>query len=340
MKERYTIRDVAALAGVSNATVSYVLSGKKKISEETRQRVLRVIDETGFVPDLNARGLSGKDTKLIGVVIPQTEPGSKLMFHNTFYSQLLGSIEFATRRRGYHVIISATDMTQDYLNLIQERNLAGVIIVGTYESQFWNQLRELEVPVVLVDSYCKNDWFHAIRIDDEYACFCATEYVLRKGHTKVAFASGSIKEDGVMQKRFMGYRRALEKNGIAYSEELVFENIVAYESGVTIAKQIAAADRGITAVVATADILAIGLMSGFYHLGIPVPDDISIIGFDGLEETKYTTPGLTTMQQPISRKGERAVELLIDHIENSKMEKADEVLKVELVERGSVKENR
>lgn len=338
MKTRYTIRDVAALAGVSNATVSYVLSGKKKISEETRQKVLHVINEIGFVPDLNARGLSGKDTRLIGVVIPQTEPGSKLMFHNTFYSELLGSIEFATRRRGYHVLISATDMTQDYLNLIQERNLAGVIIVGTYESQFWKQLRELEVPVVLVDSYCKNDWFHAIGINDEYACFLATDYMIRKGHTKIAFASGSIKEDGVMQKRFIGFQRALAKNGIGYSEKLVFEDIVAYESGVTIADRIAHAEEGITAVVATADILAIGLISGFYRLGISVPGDISVIGFDGLEETKYTTPGLSTIEQPISQKGALAVDLLIENIENPEMEKTDKILDVNLIERESVKE--
>lgn len=336
MKERYTIRDVAALAGVSNATVSYVLNGKKKVSEETRQRVLRVIEEVGFVPDLNARGLSGKHTKLIGIVIPQTEPGSKLMFHNTFYSELLGSIEFATRRKGYHVLISATDMTQDYLNLIKERKLAGVIIVGTYENRFWAQLKELEVPVVLVDSYCKNDWFHAIRIDDEYACFLATDYMIGKGHRRVAFASGSLKEDGVMQKRFHGYRKALEKNGIPYSDELLFENVVSYESGTETAKRIAEADLGITAVVATADIVAIGLLSGFYHLGISVPEDISVIGFDGLEETKYTTPGLTTIKQPISRKGELAVELLIENIENAGMEKQDKVLEVKLVERESV----
>ncbi len=338
MKERYTIRDVASLAGVSNATVSYVLSGKKKISEETRQRVLKVIEETGFVPDMNARGLSGKDTRLIGIVIPQTEPGAKLMFHNTFYSQLLGSIEFATRRRGYHVLISATDMTQDYLNLIQERNLAGVIIVGTYESRFWAQLKELEVPVVLVDSYCKNDWFHAIRIDDEYACFMETDYVIRRGHRRVAFASGSIKEDGVMQKRLLGYRRALEKHGIDYEEALVFEDVVAYESGVRIAGRIGQSRLGITAVVATADILAIGLLSGFYRLGISVPEEISVIGFDGLAETEYTTPGLTTVRQPISRKGELAVELLIENIENPRMERVDRVLQVELIERESVKQ--
>lgn len=337
MKERYTIRDVAALAGVSNATVSYVLSGKKKISEETRQRVLRVIEETGFVPDMNARGLSGKDTRLIGIVIPQTEPGSKLMFHNTFYSQLLGSIELATRRKGYHVLISATDMTQDYLNLIRERNLAGVIIVGTYDNRFWNQLKELEVPVVLVDSYCKNDWFHAIRIDDEYASFCETDYLIRQGHTRIVFATGSMKEEGVMQKRFIGYKRALAKHGIAYSEQMVFEDIVAHDSGVRIANRILDADLGITAVAATADILAVGLIKGFYQRGVGVPDDISVIGFDGLEETEYTIPGLTTVRQPISRKGERAVELLIDNIEDPKMERVDEVLEVSLVERESVR---
>ena len=140
MKNRVTIRDVAAASNVSVATVSYVLNGKKKVSEETKQKILTVIDDLGFVPDLNARGLTVKDTKLLGVVVPQTEPGSKLMFHNIFYSELLGSIEYAARQRGYHVIISATDVTEDYLQLIQERNLAGVIIIGTYQNQFFSEL--------------------------------------------------------------------------------------------------------------------------------------------------------------------------------------------------------
>ena len=144
MKNRVTIRDVAAEAKVSVATVSYVLNGKKKVSEQTKQRVLDVIDRLGFIPDLNARGLSVKDTRLFGIVVPQTEPGSRLMFHNLFYSELLGSIEYAARKRGYHVIISATDVTEDYLQLIQERNLAGVIIIGTYENRFFDRLNELD----------------------------------------------------------------------------------------------------------------------------------------------------------------------------------------------------
>lgn len=204
MKEKATIRDVAAAAGVSVATVSYVLNGKKKVSEQTRNEVLDVIRRLEYVPDLNARGLSKKDTRLIGVVVPQTEPGSTLMFRNNFYSEILGSIEYHARQNGYHVLISATDVTEDYLNLIRERNLDGVIIIGTYQNRFFSQLKQLEVPVVLVDSYCKYDWFHAIRIDDERSSWMATRYVLEAGHRKIALVSGLLHDSGVMQKRFKG----------------------------------------------------------------------------------------------------------------------------------------
>lgn len=104
MKQRPTIRDVAAAAGVSAATVSYVLNGKKKVSEQTKAVVLDVIKKLEYVPDLNARGLSVRDTRLIGVVVPQTEPGSTLMFRNNFYSEILGSIEYHARQHGYHVL--------------------------------------------------------------------------------------------------------------------------------------------------------------------------------------------------------------------------------------------
>lgn len=337
MKNRVTIRDVAAASNVSVATVSYVLNGKKKVSEETKQKIQAVIDELGFVPDLNARGLSVKDTKLLGVVVPQTEPGSKLMFHNIFYSELLGSIEYAARQRGYHVIISATDVTEDYLQLIQERNLAGVIIIGTYQNRFFSELKTLDVPVVLIDSYCKYDYFHKLRIDDEDCSYRATEFVIQQGHKKIALVTGHLKEDGVMQKRYSGFLRALQKNGLAFHQENLYEATVDYESGVNAAEWFVDTNADITAVVATADVLAIGLMKGFYEKGIKVPEDISVIGFDDLDISKFTTPGLTTVKQPISAKGERAVEILIENIEDPKMEKVEEVFPVKLIERQSVR---
>lgn len=337
MKEKATIRDVAAAAGVSVATVSYVLNGKKKVSEQTRNEVLDVIRRLEYVPDLNARGLSKKDTRLIGVVVPQTEPGSTLMFRNNFYSEILGSIEYHARQNGYHVLISATDVTEDYLNLIRERNLDGVIIIGTYQNRFFSQLKQLEVPVVLVDSYCKYDWFHAIRIDDERSSWMATRYVLEAGHRKIALVSGLLHDSGVMQKRFKGYREALEEFGVPYREEYLFEETVDYDSGVAIAQRIAREKTDVTAVVATADIFAIGLMKGFYEAGVRVPEDISVMGFDDLDISAYLTPGLTTVRQQISLKGERAVTLLVQNMENPSMPRVEEVLPVSLVERDSVK---
>lgn len=337
MKDRVTIKDVAAEAGVSAATVSYVLNGKKKVSETTRQKILDVIEKLEFVPDLNARGLSVKDTRLIGIVVPQTEPGSKLMFHNNFYSELIGSIEFTARQKGYHVIISATDVAEDYLNLIRERNLAGVVIIGTYQNRFFSQLKKLEIPVVLVDSYCKYDCFHAIRLDDEYSSYLATRYMLEHGHRKIALATGHLKENGVMQKRFSGYRKALEEYGISFQLEWLQEGTVDYESGVAAARRIGENKTDVTAVVATADVLAVGLIKGFYDQGIHVPEQISIIGFDNLDISRYTTPGLTTVSQPIVLKGERAVELLVQNIENPHMKKVEEIMPVTLIERESVK---
>lgn len=337
MKQRATIRDVAAAAGVSVATVSYVLNGKKKVSEQTKAMILDVIKKLEYVPDLNAKSLSVKDTKLIGVVVPQTEPGSTLMFRNNFYSEILGSIEYHARQHGYHVLISATDVTEDYLNLIRERNLDGVIIIGTYQSEFFEQLRQLEIPVVLVDSYCTHNCFHEVRIDDQESSYLATKYILEAGHREVGLVCGLLHEDGVMQKRFKGYRQALDEYGIPFRQEYVFEGNVDYDSGVEIAGRIAKLRGEMTAVVATADMFAIGLMRGFYEAGIRVPEEISIMGFDDLDISAYMTPGLTTVRQEISLKGEYAMNLLVQNMAAPGMKKVTEILPVRIVERESVK---
>lgn len=336
MKQRPTIRDVAAAAGVSAATVSYVLNGKKKVSEQTKAVVLDVIKKLEYVPDLNARGLSVRDTRLIGVVVPQTEPGSTLMFRNNFYSEILGSIEYHARQHGYHVLISATDVTADYLDLIRERNLDGVIIIGTYQNEFFEQLGQLDVPVVMVDSYCRYDGFHQVRIDDQHSSYLATKYILEAGHQNVGLVSGLLHEDGVMQKRFKGYQQALEEFGISYRAEYVFEGNVDYDSGAEIACRIAKSHTELTALVATADIFAIGLMKGFYESGVRVPV-IFRMGFDDLDISAYLTPGLTTVRQEISLKGEHAVELLVQNMADSCMKKIEEILPVRIVERDSVR---
>ena len=334
---RVTLKDVAQRAGVTTATVSYALSGKRPISEATKQRVMEAIAELDYVPDLNARGLSMRDSKLIGVVVPQTEPGERLMFQNSFYSEVLGSIEYYARQQGYHILISATDANESYLTLAKQRNLDGIIVIGMYPDEFYQQMKKTQIPIVLIDSYCNDHYYHNIRIDDAYGSYLATRYMLECGHTHIAFFAGQMKENGVMKKRLLGYRQALEEFEVPYQKEYIFEGQIDYTSGIALANRLM--DQGLpaTGVVAAADILAIGAAKGFFERGKRVPEDYSLIGFDDVEIARYLTPGLTTIRQQISLKGQKAVELLLKHIEDPSLPKQEEILPLQLVVRGSVK---
>ena len=334
---RSTLKDVAELAGVSAATVSYVLSGKRTISEETKARVLEAIEQLDYVPDLNARGLSMRDSKLIGVVVPQTEPGERLMFQNSFYSEVLGSIEYYARQKGYHILISATDANESYLTLAKQRNLDGIIVIGMYPDEFYHEMKKTQIPIVLIDSYCNDHYYHNIRIDDAYGSYLAARHLLEKGHRDIAFFAGQMKENGVMKKRLLGYQQALDEFHVEFRDEYVFEGQIDYQSGVELAGKLTEIAPGVTAIVAAADILAIGSVKGLYEAGKTVPGDYSVVGFDDLVISQYLTPGLTTVKQQISLKGQKAVELLLKHIENPSLPKQEEILPLELVERGSVK---
>lgn len=334
---RATLKDVAELAGVSAATVSYVQNGKRRISEATKTRVMDAIKKLDYVPDLNARGLSMRDSKLIGVVVPQTEPGERLMFQNGFYGEVLGSIEYYARRHSYHILISATDANESYLTLAKQRNLDGIIVIGMYPDEFYHQMKKTQIPIVLIDSYCNDHYYHNIRIDDAYGSYLATKYLLDMGHKDIAFFAGQIKENGVMKKRLLGYQQALEEFGVPYRKEYLFEGQIDYENGVALSQRLIASSLPATGIVAAADILAIGVMKGLFEAGKSVPEDYSIVGFDDLEISSYLTPGLTTIKQQISLKGQKAVELLLKHIADQTLPKQEEVLPLELVERGSVK---
>lgn len=334
---RATLKDVAQLAGVSTAAVSYALSGKRPISEETKRRIQAAVEQLDYVPDLNARGLSMRDSKLIGVVIPQTEPGDRLMFQNSFYSEVLGSIEYYARQNGYHILISATDANESYLALAMKRNLDGIIVIGMYPDEFYQEMKKTKIPIVLIDSYCNDHYYHNIRIDDAYGSYLAARYLLENGHREIAFFVGQLKESGVMKKRLLGYQQALQEFEVPYREEYVFEGQVDYESGITLANRLLQSQLPVTGIVAAADILAIGVMKGLYENGKKIPEDYSIVGFDDAEVSRYLTPGLTTVRQQISLKGQRAVELLLKHIEDPALPKQEEILPLQLVQRESVK---
>ena len=242
--QRVSIKDVAKEAGVSASTVSYVLNNSptESISAETRKRVMAAVQKLGYVPNLNARSLSSRRSNLIGVLIPQTEPGKEFMFSNPFYGELLSAIEYTARQHGYHLLLSGTQEDQGYANVARNRGVDGIIIVGTYPGESLNELKRMGVPIVLVDSYVTDDAFHTIGIEDKEGARMATRYLIGKGHQRIAFISGSIRENGVNMKRYQGYCDALREAGLTPDEGAIYSGTVDYEYGLTAAQQYL--DRG------------------------------------------------------------------------------------------------
>jgi len=337
MKKRVTIKDVAKEANVSIATISYVINNKENLSKETIERVNAAIKKLNYIPNMSARSLVSKKSNLIGVVIPQTEVNKRHIFNNPFYSEFISGVEYTARLEGYHVITSGVEIDKSYLDISVKRNLDGIIILGMYPQEFYNELKKSQIPIVLVDSYCNDHYFHSVQINDRYGGYIATKYLLEKGHRNIALVTGKIKKEGVSEKRYLGYKDALAEFNVPFNPNYVFEGVVDYEYGLIAAEKIIE-NKNITAVFATADILAIGLMKRLKSAKIRIPDDISVIGFDDIYITKFFDPGLTTVKQNIYEKGETAVKLILNCINNKLKSKQEIILPIEILERESVKE--
>ncbi len=334
---KVSIRDVAREAGVSIATVSYVLNriSTQTISEDTQQKVRAAAARLGYVPNLNARSLTSRRTNLIGVVIPQTEPGREFMFDNPFYGALLSSLEYNARKSGYHLLLTGPRSGQSYIGIARNRGVDGIVIVGSYPTESLDELHQLSIPVVLVDTYVKDEAFHTIGIDDRRGGRMAVEYLLSQGHRGIAFLSGDISEHGVMRQRWLGYREALEAAGLPVNERRVVTGEVSFRFGLDAAGRLAA-EGGISAVFAAADILGVGLVKGLRQAGKRVPEDLSVIGFDNLDLARMCDPSLTTISQDIAAKGEAAVRAILD-ANSGRAEKQERIFPVELVVRESVR---
>lgn len=340
--KRVSIKDVAREAGVSPATVSYVLNRNpaETISAETSRRVMDAIERLNYVPNLSARSLSSRRSSLIGVLVPQTEPGKEFMFSNPFYAELLSAIEYTARENGYHLLLSGTREDQNYVSIAQNRGLDGIIIVGTYPGKNLEELKNAGAPVVLVDSYVTDEAFHTIGIEDREGARMATRYLIRKGHRDIAFVSGSIREHGVNSKRYQGYCDALQEVGLPVQEEALYLGTVSQEYGLEAAREYLCRGRKQTAAFATADVLAVGLVKGCLEQGLHLPADLSVVGFDDVSLAQMCYPSLTTVHQDITQKGREAVQCILNAIEKPGCPRQECILPLSVVERDSVCERR
>jgi len=337
--KKITIKDIASEAGVTPTTVSYVLNGRlNKVSAQTVERIREVMRELNYVPNYSARTLVKNESKLIAFFVPYNERRQDGLLANPFYSQIISGIEEVCRKRGFHLIVSGIDKQEDYSDISTQRNLDGIVLLGVLDEKLLAELEHLNIPIILIDSYIKGSNMCVIGIDDEQGGYLATRHLIEHGHRRIAIVNGELIANGVTERRFRGYERAMREEGL-FRQDLVYSGSVNFDYGYEAGRSILEKNPVITAVFATADILAFGIVKSVYDSGRTVPADLSIVGFDDVIFASMMQAPLTTIRQDIYRKGSLATEILLDQIQGKSKECHEEIiLPVQLVERSSVRQ--
>ncbi|WP_299093852.1 LacI family DNA-binding transcriptional regulator [uncultured Metabacillus sp.] len=337
MKQKITIREVAKHAGVSSATVSYVLNGVNKVSDETKERVLQAIEELNYQPDFTAISLSKRKSNMIGIIMPLVNDSLSPIFkENHYFSELLSGVEYVCRKNGYDFLISGISKPEECKNWVMKRNLDALIVLGKFPLKVFKEMKTLSTPLVFVDSFEEYaNLYHNIRINDEHGGYLGTKHLIELGHEKICFIPNGKVDCDVDGQRFLGFKRALAEADIPFHSEMVIEGRAnSFEKGYQIGKEIAH-DQQMTGLFTSSDITALGIMKSLNDHGKRVPEDISIVGFDDLMISRYSSPSLTTIRQDVFRKGAVSAETAINVIENKGLEPEQIMLPVELVVRSS-----
>jgi len=330
------IRDIARLSGVGVSTVSRVLNNHHDVKASTREKVMEVIRERNYVPNNSARILKQNNTNSIGVLV-------KGVF-NPLFSEMTSIIGNIINASKYVMILEQNNYTfeDDFENLqsfIKEKRLQGAICLGgNFETVTEDRINSLEVPVVLtsVNTLFDNEegGYSSVGINNVEAGYNATKYLIELGHENIVVMIGEENDLGISWTRLTGFKKALEENNIEFNTGNML--VGDYNSGTAyeVMRGFLKNHRDITAVFAISDIMAIGIAKAIVDEGLKIGEDISLIGFDGMDMSKYYNPGITTVSQPKKEMAQKSAELLINLI-NGETENKHIILNTELIIRES-----
>jgi len=333
MSNKVSIYDIAKSINVSPASVSYVINGVNKVSQKTKEKILKAIDELGYVPDHNARTLSTGKSHLIGLFLPLYDAYVAFL-QNPFYVEFIGGLEMGIAGEDYDIVIGCRKNQDNFKDWARSRCLDAVVMLGSYPENIYDDIKQLNIPVVLTDIY--EDYaseFHNIRIDDVKGEYLATKHLIANGHKDIGFVGSA--DSLVDQQRFEGYKKALKEAQIPFDQEKFFNSYATFDDGYNIADKIMEKNN-VTAVACSADIIAIGIMKRYIEKGKKLPKDLSIVGFDDIKDSNYVYPGLTTIKQDIGLKGKMAAQMLIEDLKKKNNTYGLITLKPELIIRDSV----
>lgn len=341
-----TIKDIARICNVGTSTVSRAINNDPGINKDTKKMILDTIEEYHYVPNNSARNLKMIESNTIALIIKGIE--------NQFFQGMLKNFEEELNKLEYSFFIHAVGESQEdarvAVELAKEKRLKGIIFLGgllDYSEELFHRLeilKELNIPyVICTGSFDRNVPqvnCSSVSIDDKIESYRAVQYLINKGHKRIAIITGKTNDCSVGKTRLAGYTKALKDNGIEYDPKLVRfmkDEIDSYSiaNGYATMKELLSENVEFTALYVISDLVAFGAYKAIAEAGKKIPEDYSVVGFDGLEMTKYLTPSLTTIEQPREELVKTAIELLMDKINGNKTNKHI-ILDAELVEMDSV----
>ena len=329
-----TIKDVAKAANVSITTVSRVINHKSEgVSDETRDRIIKVMKDLKYQPNRIARGLVTKKTNTLGLILPDIA--------NPFFPEIARGVEDTANIYGYNVILCNTDDRADkeelYINVLKEKCVDGIIFTSSAgpAAGHIQKLADFDMPFVLLDRYIDTGKLPGVYSDGFGGMYQMTSYLFKMGHRDIAYIGGP--EGRSAKKRYDGFEQAARAYGLILKKKLIEEGNYKISGGREAMSRLLKRGGGFTAVLCANDLTAVGAMETLKKKGYRIPEDISVAGFDDIQLAGYVEPKLTTVAQPCYEMGELSTRMLIKLIEGLALEKQEIILKPELVIRNSVK---
>ncbi|WP_052256814.1 LacI family DNA-binding transcriptional regulator [Salinicoccus sp. YB14-2] len=328
-----TIYDVAKKSGFSIATVSKVVNNKSGVSNKTRKKIQNIMDELDYFPNMAASALMGKNTKTIGLLIPDLS--------NPFFADLAKSIEIRAHDYGYNIIICSTEYNEEkerkYIMLLKQKNIDGFVFVSGFENSIYiEKLLEQNFPLVAVARDFPNLEINSISLDDYRGGYQAASYLINNGHKNLVILAHNVWSNRERVRGFVDASNAHE--GVEFTEILIDDITEGHvENGYNNTKHILDTNIKFTGIFACSDLMAIGSMKAIKDSGLKIPDSISIIGFDNSKFTKVSDPPLTTIVQPLQDIGIEVMDLIIKNVNDKDMSKKRINLLPKILERDSVK---
>ncbi len=334
MTQHLTLDEIARRAGVSRTTASRVLNHQPNVRGDVRQRVLDVIAETGYQPHHVARSLAAQHSQIIGLVLPRR---ADALFTDSYFPRLIQGIAQACNQRDYTLSLfllqSAEDEEKLYPRIAAKGLLDGLIVqVGDIGNQWITRLAGTALPLVVAGRPEHTETLSYVDVDNVMGAYQAVTHLIHRGYKRIGTITGALNTTAALDRQ-AGYRRALQDHGHAPEETLIaqgdFTEIGGYYTMQRLLRQRP------DAVFVASDTMALGALRAIHEVGLKVPADIALVGFDDLPPAMQADPPLTTIRQPVLSFGAKAVEMLLDIIENGPEPTRRVVFGVELIVRKS-----